>query len=295
LEAYRARDLSAITDLKVFAPHPYIPKDGKKADEVLKAVLRKLNVNKLYTDATFRLRGIKVIKSDFLTKLRETKDDYELKLMRYGARLVARVAETIDARGLIRAGRTELEVAHDLEMMLRAEGAHVTAFPTIVAAGKHSAYSHHTVTTRKLRNGDVVICDFGVSYRGYASDITRTFFVGKVPKLFYELYEVVAEAQKSAIDAVNIGVELKAVDEAARNVIKEYGYAEYYVHSTGHGIGLDVHESPEGIKVDTKGKVCAGNVFTIEPGIYIYNKGGIRFEDEIFVSDKGRVEILTRS
>jgi Xaa-Pro dipeptidase len=167
------------------------------------------------------------------------------------------------------------------------------SFETIVATGVHAAYSHHDNTNSKIKNGDMVICDFGVYVNGYCSDMTRTFPVGSASEDLINIYNIVFEAQAKAIKSVKEGKPFNIVDTAARGVIKEHGYAKYFVHSLGHGLGLEVHEAPAGINVGTKTKMKKNCTFTIEPGIYKPGLGGVRIEDDVLITGRG-AELLTK-
>jgi len=179
---------------------------------------------------------------------------------------------------------TEAEFAGILELEMRRFGGGA-AFETIVCYGPNGSRNHHLPGARRLRKNDTVLVDFGVRYRGYCSDKTRCYAVGKVSGKFRKAYDTVARAQAAAIDAISAGARIKDVDAAARKVIKESGFP-VFGHGLGHGIGLEVHELPF-LGAQLKGRLGANQVVTVEPGIYIPGKFGIRIEDDVLVTEKG--------
>jgi len=185
----------------------------------------------------------------------------------------------------------ESELAADLEYRMRRLGAEKPSFDTIVAGGARSALPHAQPTAARLQTGELAIVDMGAFQQGYASDMTRMLFLGKPGTKVKRAYRAVLEAQLAAIDAVRAGVGTARVDAAARRVLAGYGLDHAFVHSTGHGLGLEIHEPPRLGKRD-KGKLKAGMAVTIEPGVYIEGWGGIRIEDTIIVTETG-CEILT--
>jgi len=190
----------------------------------------------------------------------------------------------------IHEGQTEKEVADRIKSQLSRFGAH-PAFRIIVASGKRSAKPHGFATNKKIGKGELVVVDFGALYKGYRSDITRTFVTGKPTPRQRKILGIVREAQKRAIRAVRAGKEGQEVDKAARDYITQKGFGKYFLHSTGHGIGKKVHEAP---KLSRKNQhlLKAGQVITVEPGIYIKGWGGVRFEDMLEVTKTGG-KILT--
>lgn len=190
----------------------------------------------------------------------------------------------------IKGGITEIELAGLLDLAIRRAGA-TNSFDTIVAFGPNASRPHHQPGKRKLKQNDTVLIDFGAKYKGYCSDITRCFAIGKPTAFFRKVYNAAEQAQKAAIKAVGPGVKLTTVDSAAREAIRAADLP-VYGHGTGHGLGLEIHEEPF-LKPDTKDTLKVGQVITIEPGIYIPGKIGVRIEDDILVTDTGR-RILTR-
>jgi len=223
--------------------------------------------------------------------LREVKDEVEQDKMRAAAALGSRLFDQVLEH--VVAGATEMEVALALEYMARLEGAERMSFDTIVAGGERSALPHARATTAKLPRRGFVTMDFGVVLEGYCSDMTRTVHMGPARSGEREVYEAVLEAQEAGVAAVRAGVAAGEVDEAARSVLVKAGLAEWFTHSTGHGVGLEIHEGPRlGKKQEQKLKT--GMVVTIEPGVYLPGKFGVRIEDTVLVTVKG-CEVLTPS
>jgi Xaa-Pro aminopeptidase len=225
-----------------------------------------------------------------VASLRMHKDAQELAVMRRAAILAGRVME--EAIPLLKGGVREFEVAAEIEYQMRKRGASGTAFETIVAFGERAALPHARPTAKRLKKNEFVVLDLGVILAHYCSDITRTFYYGKAPERVRGWYKAVQDAQVAAIAAVKNGVLCGDVDAAARQVLERQGLGKYFVHSTGHGLGLEVHEEPR-IARGQKKRLEAGNVVTIEPGIYIEGVGGIRIEDDVAVH-ADRIEVLTR-
>lgn len=191
-----------------------------------------------------------------------------------------------------RIGQSEKEIALELEFFMRTNGAEGVAFDTIVASSIRSALPHAQPTERKIVHGDVLLMDYGCKFNGYCSDITRTVIMGEATKEQINIYNTVLAAQKAGLASVKNEVKCFDVDKAARDVIEESGFGTNFTHSLGHGVGLNVHElpvvSPRGDKV-----LKTGNVVTVEPGIYIQNKFGVRIEDLVVVTDDGCINLTT--
>ncbi|MEM1540789.1 MAG: Xaa-Pro peptidase family protein [Candidatus Bathyarchaeia archaeon] len=216
-------------------------------------------------------------------ELRKVKTPEELELIRRAGELTCEGMKT--AYEVIRPGIREYEAAAEIEYAMRKKGSWGTAFETIVASGMRSTYPHGGCTDKIIREGELVVIDIGASYRYYRSDMTRTLVAGKQSEKQKRLYEIVKTAQQKAVQAIKAKAKAKDIDTAARKVIEEAGYGEYFVHSLGHGIGLEVHEPPL-LGQHSKDRLMIGNVVTVEPGIYIVGFGGIRIEDMVLV--KGR-------
>jgi Xaa-Pro aminopeptidase len=223
--------------------------------------------------------------------LRWLKDEDELAVMREAAALGD--ALFTHMLGFIRPGQTETEVAAELEYEARMRGAEGMSFETIVASGARSALPHGRATEVKLPRRGFLTLDFGVILKGYCSDMTRTVCLGKPTGREREVYEVVLKAQETAVAAVAAGVECGVVDEAARSVLRAAGMAEAFSHSTGHGVGLEIHEGPR-IGAAQKERLAPGMVITIEPGVYFQGEFGVRIEDMVVVT-RGGGEVMTKS
>ena len=220
---------------------------------------------------------------------RAIKEPSEIAVIRDAARVGSEVMD--EAIRFIRPGVTELEIAAEIGFRMRRKGASAESFPAIVAAGPRSALPHAHPTTRQIGKNELVVLDLGAILRHYCSDLTRTVYVGRAPSRVRRWYQAVLEAQEAARDALKNGVTAGAVDAAARSVLKRKGLGNYFVHSTGHGIGLEIHEDPR-IARGQKKLLVTGNVVTLEPGVYIEGVGGIRIEDDAVVTPRG-CEILT--
>ncbi len=224
---------------------------------------------------------------DILEGQRTVKDAGEIATIKAAAAIAAKAFDR--AVRHIRPGVTESELAGILDLEIRRQGAK-NSFETIVAFGANGSRPHHQPSQKKLGRRDTILIDFGARHNGYCSDITRSFAFGKPTAAYRRAYEVVERAQAATIRAAKAGASLVEVDAAARAVIRESGLP-VYGHGTGHGIGLEIHETPF-LKEDAKGKLQAGQIITVEPGVYIPGKLGIRVEDDIFITETG-CEILT--
>lgn len=224
-------------------------------------------------------------------KLRIIKDEQELALLRKAVALADQGFEHILT--FIKPGKTEVEIAVELEFFLRRNGAEKAAFEFIVASGPRSSLPHGIASDKLIMTGEQVKMDFGAVFRGYHSDITRTVFVGQANDKFKEIYHIVLEAQERAIAAIAPGKTGKEIDRVARDFITAKGYKENFGHGLGHGVGLEIHEGP---KVSTAGEEILepGMVLTVEPGIYLPGWGGVRIEDMVLVTASGG-EILTKA
>lgn len=225
-----------------------------------------------------------------LAPLRYIKSAEELALMREAARMIDGSLESLLPK--IRPGMTERQVASQWVIEILATGAEGAAFDLIVAAGPNSAFPHHTTSDRMLLEGDLVVLDGGARHGGYASDITRVVALGRASEQQRRIYEVVLDANSAGRHASRPGVTGADIDRAARAVIEEAGFGKQFLHRTGHGLGLDVHEPPY-IAPDQHAPLPAGVVFTIEPGVYVQDVGGVRIEDDVVLTESGH-ESLTQ-
>ena len=225
--------------------------------------------------------------SDVVSEIRMRKDDAELDALRRAAQAADDALDAVRDLGSDAIGLTEAELATEIESFLTAVGGEGVSFDTIVGAGPNGAMPHHTHGDRVIEAGDPVVLDFGTRVDGYPSDQTRTLVFGGDPhERVCEVHDVVRRAQAAAVNAVEPGVTAAAVDDAARSVIEAAGYGDAFIHRTGHGVGLDVHEPPY-IAADNDTELRPGMVFSIEPGVYLDDEFGVRIEDLVVVTDDG--------
>jgi Xaa-Pro aminopeptidase len=229
---------------------------------------------------------------DAIEDLRSIKDASELADIRAAAELISDVFTDV-VRG-IKCGLSELELAARIEYGIKQRGGSGLSFDTIVAAGPRSAWAHAHPTSKLLGKNELVVLDQGAILRGYCSDMTRTVFVGKASKRVRGLYNAVLEAQEAAKKAIRPGVTAGAVDKAARSVLTRHGLGRYFTHSTGHGLGIEVHEKPR-LGRGEKSVLQEGMVVTVEPGVYLEGVGGIRVEDDVVVTASGSSDLTTAS
>jgi Xaa-Pro aminopeptidase len=221
--------------------------------------------------------------------LRIIKEPAELDRIRDSVLLASRVFnKTLES---IKPGASEISVAAEFEYAARCAGAEKMSFPTIVAAGERSALPHGVASNQRIPRRGFVLLDCGVILGGYCSDMSRTVHVGKPGTQARRMYDAVRQAQQAALAAVRPGVQAGEVDRAARRVLQQAGYARYFTHSTGHGIGLEIHEPPR-LGRGQREKLRPGMVITIEPGVYVPGEGGVRIEDTVAVKENG-CEVLT--
>ncbi|MEP7118348.1 MAG: Xaa-Pro peptidase family protein [Acidobacteriota bacterium] len=231
--------------------------------------------------------GVVLVETDGTVELlRMVKDPWEQAIFRAAGARLTEVAACILPK--VSAGRRERDVASEIEVALRAGGFERPAFDTIVAAGPNGARPHHRAGDRRIEPGDLVVVDFGGVLDGYAVDMTRTVAVGAIGRDERSWLRAVAAAQTAAIAAIKPGVRPSEIDAAARSALHEAGLGEHFVHSTGHGLGLEIHERPTiGPRGDAVGPLVVGMVFTVEPGVYIPGRGGVRIEDDVIVTATG--------
>ncbi|YAR62947.1 Xaa-Pro dipeptidase [Bacillus cytotoxicus] len=241
-------------------------------------------LTELFPNATFHSAEEKV------RELRLIKDEKELSILRE----VAHMADYAVGIGVeaIKENRSELEVLAIIEHELKKKGIHKMSFDTMVLTGANSALPHGVPGANKMKRGDFVLFDLGVIIDGYCSDITRTVAFGDISEEQTRIYNTVLSGQLQAIEACKPGVTLGAIDRVARSVIADAGYGDFFPHRLGHGLGISVHEYPD-VKEGNESPLKEGMVFTIEPGIYVPNVGGVRIEDDIYITKDG-TEILTK-
>ncbi len=226
---------------------------------------------------------------DIVEDRRQVKDNAEIGKIREAVRITGLAYEHI--KNFVVPGAKESEVSAEFERFIRRNGCNSSAFETIVASGANSSQPHHFTGQGVLKENEPVLIDFGVDYQGYKSDLTRVLFLGKIKVLARRVYDIVRKAQELAIKRIHPGAEMAEIDKVARGYIASKGYAACFTHNLGHGLGLEVHEGPR-ISPHEASALKPGMVFTIEPGIYLPGKFGIRIEDDILVTNKG-CEVLS--
>lgn len=230
--------------------------------------------------------------TDDLVKARAIKSDIEIENITKAQRIAEKSLEQVKA--YIKEGISELELCARLEFLMKINGSIKPSFDTIVAFGENSAIAHAKPSDRKLKKGDVILIDFGATYKGYCSDMTRTFVFGECSEEIENIYNIVLGANEIAISAMRSGIPPREADRVARNFIDLHGYGECFIHSLGHGVGLEIHEYPRLSSNNLSDERLLDNmVITIEPGIYIEGKFGIRIEDMIVVKGAKAVNLTT--
>ncbi len=246
----------------------------------------------LYRAIQERLRGVSILPGgDEVNHLRMVKDEDEIGVIKKAAKIVDACVAHLE--NTVRAGDREWDIAVEIEHFFRTRGARKSGFDSIVASGPGSSMPHYVTSMRKkLRPGEPLLVDMGCEYMGYNSDLTRTFFIHSIDPALEKIYRVVREAQEAAVDAVRPGITTGKLDATARAIIGNAGFGDRFGHSLGHGIGMEVHELPAVKAGDAALK--KNMVITVEPGIYVPGVGGVRIEDMVLVTGRGR-EVLTSS
>ncbi|WP_114570334.1 M24 family metallopeptidase [Exiguobacterium flavidum] len=229
--------------------------------------------------------------SGIVENLRLIKDSSEIKMVKEAVGIADAAFHHILT--YIRPGVTELDVSNELEFFMRKQGATSSSFDIIVASGHRSALPHGVASAKVIESGELVTLDFGALLNGYVSDITRTVAVGEISDELHKIYDTVLRAQLAGVEGLRPGITGIEADALTRDIIKDAGYGEYFGHSTGHGIGLEVHEGP-GLSFRSETKLEPGMIVTVEPGIYVPKIGGCRIEDDVLITENGR-EILSQS
>ena len=233
-------------------------------------------------------QAVFISKARILQELRLSKSKEEIKLLTHAANIACRAFRRLIP--LLCPGLTEKEIAQHLEKLCLEEGAEGMAFPTIVASGKNGASPHAKVTSKKTQSGELITIDFGVRYRGFVSDMTRTIALGKVSSRLRKAYEAVRGAQELGCKKARADIRGRELDAVCRDYLIKQGLGRYFTHSTGHGIGVEVHELPI-ISSSQDAKIPIGSVITCEPGVYLPGIGGVRIEDSLVVTKTGCINL----
>ncbi len=269
---------------------------GERGVGLISTLVTKINKNKVCTDCndfslmTSLKKSIPKIKSSTepFYNSRIIKDEKEIKILKKGSKIIDELFDICLKKMKVDQKESELQtilMAYAIEQQMFDTGYKSTLNPLIIAGGPNGALPHAQVSQRKFRKGDLVVVDLTLRYKGYVSDSTRTFAIGKISKQATEAYEIVKESQKLGLKAVKPNVNCKDVDFACRKYIEDKNYGKYFIHSTGHGIGLEVHEAPT-VSLRSETLLEENMAITVEPGIYIPNKFGIRIEDSLIVKQK---------
>ncbi|MDA7026985.1 Xaa-Pro peptidase family protein [Bacillus sp. CLL-7-23] len=246
----------------------------------------------MYANYKHALGAVELVPvSRSVERLRLIKSSEEIKILKEAAKIADAAFSHILT--VIKPGMTEISIANELEFYMRSQGADHSSFDMIVASGLRSSLPHGVASSKTVEKGDFVTLDFGAYYKGYCSDITRTIAVGEPSDELKNIYQIVFEAQMTGMTNIKPGITGRQADAYTRDYITSKGYGDYFGHSTGHGLGMEVHESPA-LSVRSDQTLEKGMVVTVEPGIYIPGMGGVRIEDDIVLTDKGN-ESLTHS
>jgi Xaa-Pro aminopeptidase len=239
-----------------------------------------------YDKLKSRLKGlVKLVPTfDLVEDIRQMKNDLEIKLIKKAVAITKSAFEF--AKKTICPSITENELIAKIERFIKGNGAQGFAFAPIAASARRSSFPHATSTDKKIGNNTSLTLDMGVSFRGYKSDLTRVFFLGRITSELRNIYDIILQAQKKAFSAIKPGISAAQIDNQARSFIAQKGFGRFFQHSTGHGIGLEVHEKPYISRKNEK-PIASTMVFTVEPGIYLPHKFGVRIEDMVLVTQKG--------
>lgn len=300
--AYLITDFRYIEQANEQAPYFKVVEHKKSIESDVNRLLKQLNISKLgfeRNDVTYALyeRYNEMFDvnltpvSGIVESIRITKSDEEISIMKEAAGIADKAYEHIQS--YIKPGVKELDIANELEFFMRKQGAASSSFDIIVASGHRSALPHGVASEKKIEQGELVTLDYGAVYKGYCSDITRTLAVGEINEQLKTIYDTVLEAQKEGIKQIGPGMTGREADQVTRDYITKKGYGEYFGHSTGHGLGLEVHEEPR-LSTNSETVLEPGMVVTVEPGIYIPKVGGCRIEDDIVITKTGN-ERLTNA
>jgi len=269
---------------------------SRDVEEKLADILKKESINKLgfeskvitfkqYNNYKDKFDDLQLVATEgLIEKLRVIKDQSEIKKIQKAIDITDEAFNHI--LDFITPGLTEREVALELEFFMKKQGGNKVAFDFIVASGQRSSMPHGVASQKKLEKGDFITIDFGITYQGYCSDLTRTVILGEATKKQRKIYDTVLKAQLAVIDQVKAGMTAKEVDAIARDIINEAGYKDNFGHGLGHGVGIEVHEDPR-VSYTSDATLKSGMVITDEPGIYLPEWGGVRIEDDLLITDDG--------
>lgn len=285
------------------AKHMQVVEHAPKMTDTLKQLLSEAGLTRIgfeqehvtystYAAYSEQLQGIELVPVGRLVEdLRMIKDAEELAVMREAAQLADTTFSHI--LGFIKPGVREKDLALEMEFFMRKHGATSSSFDTIVASGERSALPHGVASERVIQGNEFIKFDFGALYNGYCSDLTRTVFLGTPSDKHRDIYNIVLEAQLNALAHIRPGMTGREADALARDIIKRHGYGDQFGHSTGHGVGMEIHEMPR-LASSSDDVLTPGMTVTVEPGIYLPGFGGVRIEDDIVITDSG-IEIITQS
>lgn len=300
----RVKEESVIRDIKAFAGYRTPLREEEEIHfgefhEILANVLRERGITRVGFDR-LKYDTLKKLRENYeaeysrnpelIWDLRKTKTKEEIEMIKKAGELASKGMKK--ASELIEPGRTELETAAEIEYEMRKLGSEGTPFDTILASGKNSRFPHIKPTDKKLKKGELVIVDLGAQWKDYKSDMTRTFSISPTPQQ-KKILEITRKAQEACLNKVQAGIKAREIDEIARKIFREENYEKFYLHGTGHGVGLDIHEPPN-LNPSSKDTLKENMIITVEPGVYIQNEGGGRFEDTILIKKDG-YENLTRT
>lgn len=303
-KAYFITDFRYKTVIQGTLPSDYEAVISKQGSfDFLKKYIKKDKLKKIgFESNTLNYDAFLSLKKDFdakfvpvaglIEEIGAVKEDYELDCIRKAVEITDRAFEHILAN-IVPGKTTEKDLAADISYFQMKLGGEKNAFDPIVASGENSALPHARPTDRVIQYGDLLTLDYGTVYKGFNSDMTRTIAIGQISDDRRNIYNIVFEAQRRAVDAIKAGVVCKTVDAVARDYISEHGFGDNFGHGLGHGLGYEVHEGPR-LNRFSKGKLKVNNVVTVEPGIYIEGLGGVRIEDDVIVTAEG-CEILNRT
>lgn len=302
-DSFLVTDFRYVEQAQEQAPDFKVINNERKAVDCMARLLKENGVNRLafeagsvsfqtYSDWSKAFDSVEMVPTNGLVeKIRMFKDESEMVIIREAVRIAEAAFEHI--QGFIRPGVREVEVALELEYFMRKQGASGSAFDMIVASGARGALPHGRASEKVIQAGEMVTLDFGAAYKGYNSDITRTLSVGEPDPKLKEIYDIVLRAQLAGLQALQPGVSCKDADAATRDIITAAGYGDAYGHSAGHGLGLEVHEMP-GLSTVSTYVLEPGMLVTMEPGIYVSGLGGVRIEDDVWITADGH-ENLNKS